>query len=145
MESVWKAIRRAIQAVPQQDPLVAARCNFANYVQAVAFQVTLSRGMISMLGYVRDLLPHPGNLNDVPATGLPPRVDSHFVPYVERLIKRGLVWHDHPQLPVGQFHPIKGHRYYRLTRAGELMCELLVEAGLLAPQKRQRRTKDVPR
>jgi hypothetical protein len=41
------------------------------------------------------------------------------------LQRRGLLWHDW----VDGWPP--GHRYFKLTRAGELMCQLLVEAGLI--------------
>ena len=118
-----------------------ARENFANYTQRVAFNITLSRDMIGMLHVVRDWgcqkqpdevwAPVVHNWKSIY-----PRSDSHFVPQVQSLIRRGLVYHDY----IEQKDAPMGHRYYKLTRAGELMCEMLVEVGLLPAISSERKT-----
>lgn len=130
-----------------------ARASFANYVQSVAFNITLSRQMITALGMVRDI----GNIADKGKPGekyesfadycqkhpMAARswMDRNSVTYGHALKRRGLVrFIDLPRSPanglvISNFHdkPYIPHQSYALTRAGELVCDLLVEAGLLAP------------
>ena len=110
---------------------------FASYVQSVAFQMTLSRNMIEALGLIRDFqtIPHDGSVT--------PRVDTYAAPSARSLKRRGLVehWSDvHPELE-GPGWSEKIPFVWRLTRAGELTCELLVEADLLPVAKKQARRK----
>lgn len=117
-----------------------AQSKFSNYVQSIAFNMTLSRQMIAGLDMVRNYW--------VDAIPLPPMADtnyksprllqySHCVPMINALIRRGLVWHDY----IPPSSAPRGHQFYKLTRAGELMHELLVEAGLLAPARDARAKK----
>lgn len=119
-----------------------ARANFANYVQSVAFNMTLSRQMVEALGLIRDF----GRISDAHGDHRPDdtfddwasrnpmggrsRLDRHSVTYWRALKHRGLVI----DVPRDLNNPKWWQqRSIALTRAGELMCELLVEAGLLAP------------
>ena len=114
------------------NKLAEARANFAGYVQSVAFSMTLSRNMVDGLYAIREL----GCIGAAGEQGLVSHtVGRHFAPISGSLIRRGLVWHDY--LPPSKAEP--GHRHFKLTRAGELMCELLVEAGLMAPAREQPR------
>lgn len=97
-----------------------AKANFAGYVQSVAFTMTLSKNMVDMLEAVRDY--QTGQKLYEQGDG---RIQTHTVPLLHSLSRRGLVWHDYVSPAPA------GHRYHKLTRAGELMCELLVEAGLI--------------
>lgn len=126
---------------------LAARDAFANYVQSVAFNLTLSRSMIGMLQIIRDAPPSTDIYRDdakwrntvALRKSVDRRVDSHWVPLAHAVQRRGLVIHC--PLPEGKkFHECPGHQFYRLTRAGELVCELLVEAGIL-PAKEPARMK----
>lgn len=127
-----------------------AREAFANHVQNVAFNLTLSRSMIGVLHVIRDCPPSVATFRDddkyndmrqLRQLG-GPRVDSHWVPLARAVERRGLVVHC-PLPPGKKHHECPGHLFYRLTRAGELVCDLLVEAGLLPaaepkPAKRKR-------
>lgn len=123
---------------------------FQNYVQNVAFHMTLSKAMISMLGLIRDYgwplygAHENGNYNASVAvlrTMHGGRSDSHVM-HFRSLEHRGLATH-HPSPGFRELQLMsdeervkwKNHRHYQLTRAGELMCELLVEAGLLPPKE----------
>lgn len=106
-----------------------ARAAFSGYVQSVAFNMTLSHHMVDALWAVRDF----GNMWAARAdNAVSKHVGSHSAPLMGALIRRGLVWHDFPEGDTRNHPP--GHRYFKLTRAGELMCELLVEADLIAAQ-----------
>lgn len=121
-----------------------ARAAFGNYVQSIAFNLTLSRTMIDGLRIVRDFGYPAGYVReeDRPAgleTLRSPSGQCMWTTACQALIRRGLVFHDY--IAPNQ-HPPAGHRYFKLTRAGELTCELLVEAGLLpaaVPVKRSKR------
>jgi hypothetical protein len=117
------------------NPEEQARVAFSNHVQSVAFQMSLSRLMVEGLQMVRDW-GHQWNANSSQDEGkYSQRLRSHAVSYMESLIRRGLVFHDF--VPHAKAEP--GHRYYKLTRAGGLMCELLVEAGLIPAAKSRRK------
>lgn len=103
----------------------AARAAFSGYVQSVAFNMTLSRNMVDALVAVRDF---GGCWGAKQAGTVNQHVGSHSAPLMGALIRRGLVWHDWVQSAPA------GHIYFKLTRPGELMCELLAEAGLIAAQ-----------
>ena len=108
---------------------------FSAYVQSVAFHMTLSRNMIEALGLIRDC----GTIAHGEAT---PRVSSYSVPIARSLAHRGLVEHWTSVFPQHQGKGLadKIPWVYRLTRAGELTCELLVEAELLhKPQRKSKR------
>lgn len=132
----------------QQD----ARNKFSSHVQSIAFQLTLSRRMIDCLRVVRDYgFPHIGQSADpkmleaenVSRTvvkryhqrGRSTFVSDNFVGFMQSLDKRGLVvWNQTP------WNKRKvGERSLRLSRAGELTCALLVEAGLMPPVDRKKR------
>lgn len=126
---------KTIQQRIAENKTAEARATFAGYVQSVAFNMTLSRNMVDMLGVVRDsqnagyasysqVFSDRGSRRSY--------VGGHSVPLFNSLMRRGLVIHNHWDGGVHNPSP-KGWRYHELTRAGELMCELLVEAGLLAP------------
>jgi hypothetical protein len=101
--------------------------HFANYVQSVAFNMTLSRHMIEGLGLIRDFgRCFNGGNSPVPVSA---RVNSYAVPIAHALKRRGLVEHYNDVSPSKKVATAPW--VYRLTRAGELTCELLVEADLL--------------
>ncbi len=103
-----------------------ARALFSSYVQSVAFNMTLSRNMVDALWAVREF----GSCHrDEAKDSVAPYVHNHSAPLMKALERRGLVWHD------WIVNAPAGHRYFKLTRAGELMCELLVEAGLISASK----------
>ena len=109
---------------------------FRNYVQSVAFNLTLSRSMIEALALIRDGMGSGFSFHEAAQSGrISQRTNSYAVPVIGRLISRGLVIHDY--LPPDEAP--KGHRYYKLTRAGAITCALLIEAGLMAPEQAERR------
>lgn len=105
-----------------------ARHMFSSYVQSVAFNMTLSRNMVDALCAVRDF---GGVISQAAKATVNQHVGSHSAPLMGALMRRGLVWHDCPETVNGIMREPPGHRWFKLTRAGELMCELLVEAGLI--------------
>ncbi len=106
---------------------VAARRNFSAHVQSVAFNLTLSKNMIGTLQWVRDWgfprnEPHVGWFDK---KNLIPRTASgadFFITFVRGLINRGLVIHNEPNV---------GKQAYELSNAGRLVCDLLVESGIM--------------
>ena len=114
----------------QENKQAEARAAFAGYVQSVAFNIALSRNMIDALWLVRD---HTQIWN---APNAPAPVRSRSVPLLKALERRGLVWHDYIPPPAPP-----DHKYHKLTRAGELVCDLLVEAGLMAAATTEQRKK----
>lgn len=129
--------------VPMVDPQQMAREAFTNHVQSVAFHMTLSRHMIEGLCLVRDWgfqWFHKGGTaeaekSEVFRNGMSKRLDSYAVPLMDSLKRRGLIYHD--WIPIKEAP--EGHKFYKLTRAGELMCLLLVEAGLMPAAKSRKR------
>lgn len=134
--------------VPLSNPEKKAREAFSNHVQSVAFQISLSRAMIEELHVIRDW-GYPRHYAKRGEQGFDretvssmenkwdewdamyPRVMRHAMTHRPALERRGLVYStDNPKL---------GERSWKLTHAGKLICELLVEAGLLAPAKRARK------
>lgn len=127
------------------NPEDQARVAFSNHVQSVAFQMSLSKGMIAELEVIRDwgyprLFPKVGEAGKkyddwrkkhAKYTGMFPRVMSHFMVYRPALERRGLAY-SQPNCPFGE-------PQWVLTRAGGLMCELLVEAGLMPVAKSRRK------
>lgn len=109
------------------NKLEEARRAFAGHVQSVAFHMTLSRNMIEVLHMLRDLGEIPWRRYDDPERS---RINSHSVPLLRALSARGLVWHDFFHGTMAEADEA-GHQWHKLTRAGELMCELLVEANLI--------------
>ena len=135
---------KSLQERIADNKTAEARATFAGYVQSVAFNMTLSRNMVDMLGVVRDqqaagyasyskILDDRGTHRDW--------VGRHSVPLFNSLMRRGLVIYNHWEAGPQRKPAPDDWRYHELTRAGELMCELLVEAGLLArllvPAKRK--------
>jgi hypothetical protein len=130
------------------NPEEMARVAFSNHVQSVAFQMSLSKGMIAELQVIRDwgyprLFPksgEPGGGQQYDEDwmkkhdrykGMFPRVMSHFMVYRPPLERRGLAY-SNPNCPFGD-------PQWVLTRAGGLMCELLVEAGLMPAAKSRKK------
>lgn len=104
------------------DKQVNAR--FADYVQSIAFNLTLSRSMIEALG----LMWHHGALRDMENWKEPKfgnkYISSHTVPIGRALERRGLrEWLPYDAKSKGTI--------WKLTEAGEKVCELLVVAGML--------------
>lgn len=89
------------------DPEREAAARFTEYVQSVAFHLTLSRGMIAILENLRDKECPYGKY-------------SHFISHSKSLINRGLI------IRVDGRNP-----YHRLTRIGEIVVNLLVECGMM--------------
>ena len=118
-----------------ENKTAEARAAFAGYVQSVAFNMTLSRNMVDMLGVVRDQ--QAAGYSSYSKVFLDQGrnrsyVSGHSVPLFNSLQRRGLVIHNHWDAGPQRKPAPDSWRYHELTRAGELMCELLVEAGLLA-------------
>lgn len=100
------------------------------YVSRVAFQMTLSSGMIETLAHVQlvSALKIPAKA----AFGLSAVLMSHpadrrFVPHSQSLQRRGLLVHE----VTGGTDWVRNPYPYQLTRAGHIMCDLLVEAGMI--------------
>lgn len=118
---------------------------FGEYAQSTAFVMTLSKGMISALQYVRDMPTNDVVLNRIDGNRKTFLLSSHFVPTIKSVERRGLVnWHPYEKHPeydrTNPWKTLRNHRSWTLTRAGELMCELLVEAGLMAEKQRKKRS-----
>jgi hypothetical protein len=129
-------------------PSELAREKFASHVQSIAFQLTLSRRMIDCLRVVRDYgfptindSPEQRQLEAENRTVVKRQhrssthrafISDNFVGFMRSLDNRGLVvWSDTP------YEKRKcGERAIFLTKAGELTCLLLVEAGLMPTGKR---------
>jgi hypothetical protein len=116
----------------------AARQKFRGYVQRVAFSLTLSQPMISALCAVRDYPPYDNRAdhdalkhNQLVTTVRGANGGCLFITEISALERRGLAYHN--PSPKDDPWP-QGHLFYRLTRAGELTCDLLVEAGLMPPR-----------
>ena len=134
---------------PQED----ARDKFSRNVQSIAFQLTLSRRMIDCLRAVRDYgFPHGARTSEDAETrryettctsvvkrqhkrGTSSFITDNFVGFMRSLDNRGLVvWNqtDYSKRKTGD-------PALKLSRAGELTCELLVEAGLMPARRNLRR------
>lgn len=124
-----------------------AQSNFASHVQSIAFNLTLSRRMIDCLQTVRDYgFPHydrPSKEEEalrqsfdvvthrVHNTARRQFITRNFVGFMTSLERRGLVVF---QTSTMRYHDIPhGTRTVILSRAGDLVCQLMVEAGLMAP------------
>jgi hypothetical protein len=132
-------------------PSDVAREKFASHVQSIAFQLTLSRRMIECLRVVRDygfpVLDDSPEQNRLEAENRSvvqrhhhssstrrSFVTDNFVGFMRSLDNRGLVvWSEIPWEKRK-----RGERTIFLTKAGELTCLLLVEAGLMPVGKRAR-------
>lgn len=121
-----------------------SRVAFRRYVTRVAFQLTLSEPMIAALKYCRD---DPGHTSWTDSSNYKKGSDydmiravgdsrTHlFIVEMKALERRGLVFHNPTEKPE------QGHVFHKLTRVGELTCELLVVAGLMMPAAAPRRKK----
>ncbi len=87
----------------------------------MVFVLSLSRRMVEGLIFVRDVAPIP-QFKRSDYTNCP-TISSHFVVALGALQRRGLVVHCHPDTPS-----------WRLTPAGERVCDLLVFCALM-PEK----------
>jgi hypothetical protein len=133
--------------VPIYDGEIEARRAFAEHVQSVAFQISLSKRMIDMLREVRDHgFPHLGtsftqaewqqsierrdavSLRHHRCSDRKDFVTRDFITVGRSLERRGLIVYN--SKPYGDRK--KGEKYIRLSLAGEIMCELLVTAGLIS-------------
>lgn len=113
----------------------SAQNKFANYVQETSFNLSLSRHMVSLLQLIRDGY----TINDITnrKATITPRANSHWVPLMGTLERRGLVIYQ-PR-PVDQ--EVGGWMTWRLSKAGLIVCDLLVEAELMPARKTTRRRK----
>lgn len=131
------------------NPQPEAQQKFASHVQSIAFNLTLSRRMIDCLQAVRDY----GFPCMVGASLEEDKLDreqravtrrihqgekrnfftNNFVGFMRSLDNRGLIiWRTQSRL--GRSLK-KGEKLIVLSKAGELVCALLVEAGLMEPEK----------
>lgn len=134
--------------IPMIDPQQQARTRFSQYVQSVAFNLTLSRKMIDMLQVVRDYgFPHirrddgresakdwekwkeAHQASRFPNAHNTNGTQDGFVVFMNSLERRGLVYCN----PTPYNERKYGERGFRLSDAGELVCLLLVECGLMVP------------
>ena len=132
-----------------------ARQKFSDHVQAIAFNLTLSRRMIGLLQVARDgLMIWADGLNDKSPAALVRREHAkqltvlahgadNIIGLSSALQRRGLIYRP-PILDEKNGSDYwgdsrkQGVPLYRLTRAGELVCDLLEEAGLMpAPAYRK--------
>lgn len=129
-----------------------ARQKFADHVQSIAFNLTLSRRMVNMLQIIRDQIDGVGDGLDpenVEAVRRRKIVDNvirspngamNSYTLYHSLETRGLVYRpERPNKNNAFARENLGTPFMLLTRAGELVCELLVEAGLMAPAAKQRK------
>lgn len=92
---------------------------FREYVTSTAFNLTLCKTHISALSAIAN-----NNRDAGVNMGL-------FVPAVNGLIRRGLVIHHMPEKL--EFKPF--NQVFEITRAGELVLDLLREAGIINEQQ----------
>lgn len=122
------------------DREAGARECFSNYLQSIAFNLTLSKQMIAGLQMIRD---YWVDAVPMPSMGSPnyksPRICqmSHTYTVVQSLTRRGLVYF----IPHPKGDPLGNHQSWKLTTAGNLVCELLVEAGLMMSRTEVRKAK----
>ena len=137
----------------KMDPERVARKNFSVSVQNIAFCLSLSRRMIDALELVRDY-GWPLKKGNRQESGrnyekyreAENRLESvngsnHHVTVMRSLERRGLVIFLYAHVdwgPKGENWP--GGPTITLSRAGEYTCGLLVEAGLMAPVSKERKT-----
>lgn len=117
-----------------------ARINFSDHVQSIAFNLTLSRRMIGMLQIVRDHQWRAGDeiaddaysimCNEKTKNIITNGGQSNYNWYSleHSLVRRGLIYR--PYNPKTELRE-PGMPLAQLTQAGKLVCELLVEAGLM--------------
>ncbi len=115
----------------------SANIKFRGYVQRVAFQVTLSEPMIRALQVIRDYPAYSNNKTNkdlikehkqTEIRSLSNQAQCVWIVEISALERRGLAYHN----PAPKNNPWpENWVFYKLTRAGELMCELLIEAGLM--------------
>jgi hypothetical protein len=116
----------------------AAHQRFRSYVQRVAFSLTLSEPMIRALQVIRDYPPYDmtSGGDEYIATRKATEVRSARGPCLwitefNALERRGLAYYN--TAPKSDPWP-KGHVFYKLTREGEIVCDLLVCSGLMMPK-----------
>lgn len=113
---------------PVPNPLLRAAAT------QIAFHLTLTRNQIAVLEAIAHNRREPRQVQTQ-------RADRLWVPICRNLGDKGLVEHRHMPNFVGDDSgwPKQINNYYRLTRAGWLMLDLLVEAGMAeAPSTRKR-------
>lgn len=123
--------------IPMIDPQQQARTRFSQHVQSVAFNLTLSRRMIDMLRVVRDYgFPHFRDKvseadwdqwREARSASATANGTENYAGLMSALERRGLIIADWG----GKLK--HGERRVNLSDAGELVCLLLVECGLIAP------------
>jgi len=132
------------QVFPMVNPDEQARRKFASHVQNVAFNLTLSRRMIDLLQVVRDYgFPYyvVGSKQQREEYDRFKSVCEYqngahqYINMVNALERRGLVI----LKPFTKKTKI-GDRNIVLSRAGEIVCDMLVESGLM-PCRNEAQTK----
>jgi len=116
---------------------VEPNSRFADYVTNVAFHLTLSKSMCSVLLAIQAEEKRKPAKKDEWARSILTGY-SHFVPVVKRLEDRGLVKYiSTPRNSFGHINPNSGHKNFRLTDEGKLVVELIkrAEIGLQKPNK----------
>lgn len=119
---------------------------FRDYATRVSFNLTLTRNQIATIRIIREQLQHtPAALlaDDSVTIKKAVRADmqlpgpDHWIVGSRKLQDMGLVeWHD-----PGQMKPKWSEHVYRLTPAGEHVCQLLELAGLIPAMKPASRRK----
>ena len=123
-----EAVRRR-ELAEQQAPTNGA---FAGFVTSTAFSISLSRRMVHALVTIDTAIAHKHKL-----MGVHVHLSNEYALVRRGLIERHPVWgevldqwlKDRTGLP-----ELTWDRKWRLTRAGELMLDLLVEAQLVEPR-----------
>lgn len=132
-----------VAVMPANNEEADARKAFTEHVQSVAFQISLSRRMIELLRETRDYgFPHGANWEENKAHRDIVAIRHHRGPIrkeftshdlvgpIKSLERRGLIIFNRTPYESRK----KGELWLRLSLAGEIMCELLVTAGLMPEQ-----------
>jgi hypothetical protein len=114
--------------VTDEKQIIPWQSRLAEATGSLVFVLTLSRRMVAALQFVRDYSPeHCWMQQAKPVFG---PAFGHFVPSMRTVENRGLVEHIYYE------NKEAGNRSaWKLTPAGERVCDLLVFAGLLPAQR----------
>ena len=123
-------MKKKSNIVPLIDPEEQARGLFAD--QSIAFNLTLSRRMIALLQTVRDNEPNRA-FEEIDAVCQTSSGAHQFLMFEKALQRRGLVIFTYRKLSdPGDFICTA-----KLSRLGRMVCDLLVECGLMSSQKQK--------
>lgn len=109
--------------LPRPKDEEESRKAFSSAVQSVAFSLTLSRRMVSMLRVIRDeSLDRARSFSAHVEAGITRDGSWHIIPLLRSLERRGLIYYSGPAGSPSC-----------LSDAGKAVCELLVLADMISP------------